>query len=121
METEDGPVALSSVLNQGLAAILPWIESGQPVLVRGTKGSGRSSLVSAALSSLKDDLETLSVVRGSSLFGPQDLVARLKRSCVKLESSVHGRTYRSRSGGKVILVLEDIHLAPGDLQVIVSI
>ncbi|XP_063978818.1 cytoplasmic dynein 2 heavy chain 1 [Diachasmimorpha longicaudata] len=119
VNTEDGPVSLSSVLQQGLITILPWIESGQPVLLRGPRGSGRSSLISAALSSLKDGLETLSVVKGSSLFGPQDLTARLKRSCVKLESSVHGRTYRARSGGAVVLLLEDIHLASDDLQELV--
>ncbi|XP_011311295.1 cytoplasmic dynein 2 heavy chain 1 [Fopius arisanus] len=116
MNTQDGPVSLSSVLKQGLATILPWIESGRSILLRGPRGSGRSSLISAALSSLKDDLETMSVVRGSSLFGPQDLTARLKKSCVKLESSVHWRTYRPRSGNRVILVVEDIHLASKELQ-----
>ncbi|XP_015119188.1 cytoplasmic dynein 2 heavy chain 1 [Diachasma alloeum] len=119
VNTEEGPVSLSSVLQQGLVTILPWIESGQAILLRGPRGSGRSSLISAALSSLKDGLESLSVVKGSSLFGPQDLTARLKRACVKLESSVHGRTYRPRSGGKVVLVLEDIHLASEDLQELV--
>ncbi|CAD6239204.1 GSCOCG00008639001-RA-CDS, partial [Cotesia congregata] len=104
------PVLVTNALNRGLVTIAPWVEAGQPVLVRGPRGSGKSSLVTAALHSLD-----VSVVNASSLFSTLDLTNRLKRSCVRLESAT-GRAYRPRTGSKVLLVIKDLHHASKNLQ-----
>lgn len=108
----------SGPVKRALAAILPWLESGHPAIIRGPEGCGKSSVISAALASRKDEIgESSSVVRGSSLYGPQDLLTRLKRSCVRVESSINGRNYRPRNGSRLVLILEDVHLASKELQV----
>lgn len=115
--TESGPVFVSGTIQKAMAIILPWIESCRSVIIRGPDGCGKSALISVIASSVKDNEgESLSVVRGSSLYGPQDLIARLKRVCVQMESSSQGRTYRPRNGSRLILILEDLHLASKDLQ-----
>lgn len=106
-------------MKRGLSTILPWVDAGQPTIIRGEPGSGKSSLITAILSSLKNNIDLTNVVYASSLFGPEDLISRLKRSCVRFESSANGRNYRPRSGTKIILVLEDLHSATQDLQELV--
>ncbi|KAF7991046.1 hypothetical protein HCN44_000861 [Aphidius gifuensis] len=104
INTDNGPISMSREI---------------PVILRGPRGAGKSSLISAILEYLKKDSDNLNVVCGSSLFGAQDFIARLKRSCVKVESSVNGRIYKPRIGTKIILILEDVHLASKDLQELV--
>ncbi|XP_043684796.1 cytoplasmic dynein 2 heavy chain 1 [Vespula pensylvanica] len=117
IETDDGPVLLSGPVKRALASILPWIENDYPVILRGQEGSGKSTLIAAALSSIKNkDNAPSTLIQGSSLYGAQDLITRLKRACVRLDSSSHGRTYKPRNGSRVILILKDIHLASKEMQ-----
>lgn len=105
-------------MKRALITILPWIEENHSVLIRGSEGCGKISLINMALSKMKIKAGELStVIQGSSLYGPQDLINRIKRACIKLESSSNGRTYKPRSGTRLILILEDIHLASKELQV----
>ena len=60
--------------------------------------------------------EKISVIKVSSLYGSKNLILKLKRSCVKLDSST-GRSYKPKNGTSLILIIEDLHLAPKDLQV----
>ena len=118
--TETGPVYISGSIQRAMAIILPWIESNQSVLIRGPDGCGKTSLIGTISSSIKDSAgESLSVIKGSSLYGPRDLISRLKRACVQVESSSQGRTYRPRNGSRLMLILEDLHLASKDLQELV--
>ena len=118
--TETGPVHLSGAIQKAMAIILPWIENNRSVFIRGPDGCGKTSLTEAITSSIKDSIgESLSIIKGSSLYGSQDLIARLKRACVQVESSSQGRTYRPRNGSRLILILEDLHLASKELQELV--
>lgn len=99
-----------------LAAVLPWMEDGYPIMIRGSQACGKNVLIDLALTRIKNR-EAVTVVRGSSLYGIDDLVTRLKKACLRLESSSQGRTYKPRSGSRVLLVLEDMHLAAKNLQV----
>ncbi|XP_046488904.1 cytoplasmic dynein 2 heavy chain 1 [Neodiprion pinetum] len=120
LDTDEGPLFLSGSVKIALAAVSPWIESGHPVLLRGSPGCGKSSTIAAALASTRDMRSGASVVRGSSLHGPEELVARLKRACIQVDASTaNGRTYRPKSGRRLILLLENIHLASKDLQELV--
>ncbi|KAF7378965.1 hypothetical protein HZH66_015199 [Vespula vulgaris] len=84
IETDDGPVLLSGPVKRALASILPWIENDYPVILRGQEGSGKSTLIAAALSSIKNkDNAPSTLIQGSSLYGAQDLITRLKRACVQ--------------------------------------
>lgn len=103
-------------VKKALAAVLPWIEGSHPIMIRGPEACGKNALIDIALSKIKNR-DTITVVRGSSLYGPDDLVSRLKKACLCLESSSQGRTYKPRSGSRVLLILEDMHLAAKDLQV----
>lgn len=103
-------------MKEALSFVLPLIKNNQPVMIRGPVGCGKSALISVVLSSIRN-IEQSTLIKGSSLYGPQDLVMKLKRSCVQLNSSSHGRTYKPRSGSRVVLILEDLHLASRDLQV----
>lgn len=85
-------------------------------MLRGLEACGKNSLIDVALTRIKS--QDVTVVRGSSLYGPDDLVSRLKKACLRLESSSQGRTYKPRSGSRVLLILEDMHLSAKDLQVI---
>ncbi|XP_023246189.1 cytoplasmic dynein 2 heavy chain 1 [Copidosoma floridanum] len=117
METEDGLIHLSGSMQRGISAALPWTTLGQSVIFRGTEGCGKNALLSAVLTLIKNHSdETTLVVKGSSVYGSKDLMDRLKRSCVKLDSSSGGRTYRPKNGSNLILVIEDLHLASKDLQ-----
>ncbi|XP_050496495.1 cytoplasmic dynein 2 heavy chain 1 [Bombus huntii] len=117
-DTDDGPVSLSGGMKEALSFVLPLIKNNQPVMIRGPVGCGKSALISVVLSSIRN-IEQSTLIKGSSLYGPQDLVMKLKRSCVQLNSSSHGRTYKPRSGSRVVLILEDLHLASKDLQELV--
>lgn len=114
--TEGGPVYVSGTFQKAIGILLPWIEKNRSVLIRGPEGCGKTCLIGMISSKIDSTGESLSVVRGSSLYGPQDLIARLKRACVQVESSSQGRTYRPRNGSRLILILEDLHLASKDLQ-----
>ncbi|XP_051159645.1 cytoplasmic dynein 2 heavy chain 1 [Leptopilina boulardi] len=115
--SDSGPVNVSGTMKKAMEIILPWIGSCRSVLIRGPDGCGKTALIGMISSSIRDNEgESLVVVRGSSLYGPEDLIARLKRVCVQVESSSQGRTYRPRNGSRLILILEDLHLASKDLQ-----
>ncbi|KOX76673.1 Cytoplasmic dynein 2 heavy chain 1 [Melipona quadrifasciata] len=135
-DTDDGPVSLLGInqinhinhINQilshssklssmrgALSSVLPWIKNSQSIMIRGPVGCGKSALISVILSSIRN-VEQSTLIKGSSLYGPQDLVTKLKRGCVQLNSSSHGRTYKPRNGSRVVLILEDMHLASNDLQ-----
>lgn len=103
-------------MKKALATIVPWIEGGQSVVIRGLEGCGKNTLIDTILWKIKSH-DTMTVVRGSSVYGPEDLVTRLKKACLRLESSSQGRTYKPRSGSRVLLILEDIHMATKYLQV----
>nr|XP_012219219.1 PREDICTED: cytoplasmic dynein 2 heavy chain 1 [Linepithema humile] len=118
VNTDYGSVSISDCVKKALAAILPWIEDGHPIMIRGPEACGKNALIDIALSKIKNH-DTLAVVKGSSLYGPDDLVSRLKKACLCLESSSQGRTYKPRSGSRVLLILEDMHLAAKDLQELV--
>ncbi|XP_029051229.2 cytoplasmic dynein 2 heavy chain 1 [Osmia bicornis bicornis] len=117
-DTEDGPVSLTGAMKEALSSVLPWIKSDQPTMIRGPEGCGKSCLISVILSSIRSN-EPSTLIKGSSLYGPQDLVMKLKRGCVQLNSSSHGRTYKPRNGSRVVLILEDLHLASKHLQELV--
>lgn len=104
------------LIRKAVAAILPWIEEGYPIMIRGPEGCGKNTLINAALQTMKNH-DNMTVVRASSLYGSDDLVSRLKKACLRLESSSQGRTYKPKSGTRVLLILEDMHLAATDLQV----
>lgn len=107
---------VSDRIRKALAAILPWIEDGHPLIIRGFEACGKNTLIDVALSRIKN-YDSIIVVRGSSLYGPDDLVSRLKKACLRLDSSSQGRIYKPRSGSRVLLILEDMHLAAKNLQV----
>nr|XP_033320776.1 cytoplasmic dynein 2 heavy chain 1 [Megalopta genalis] len=115
VDTDDGPVLLSGAMKVALASVLPWIQNNQPIMIRGPEGCGKTTLISVILSTIRSN-EPSTLIKGSSLYGAQDLVTKLKRGCVQLNSSSHGRTYKPRSGSRVVLILEDMHLASKDLQ-----
>ncbi|XP_029665147.1 cytoplasmic dynein 2 heavy chain 1 [Formica exsecta] len=118
IDTDYGPVSISDRIRKALAAILPWIEDGHPLMIRGPKACGKNTLIDVALSRIKNH-DTMIVVKGSSLYGPEDFVTRLKKACLRLESSSQGRMYKPRSGSRVLLILEDMHLAAKNLQELV--
>ena len=106
----------SGAMRGALSSVLPWIKNNQSIMIRGPEGCGKSALISVILSSIRS-VEQSTLIKGSSLYGPQDLVTKLKRGCVQLNSSSHGRTYKPRNGSRVVLILENMHLASNDLQV----
>lgn len=95
---------------------MPWIEDGHPLMIRGPEACGKNTLIDVALSKIKNH-DTMVVVRGSSLYGPENFITRLKKACLRLDSSSQGRMYKPRSGSRVLLILEDMHLAAKNLQV----
>ncbi|XP_018402903.1 PREDICTED: cytoplasmic dynein 2 heavy chain 1 [Cyphomyrmex costatus] len=115
IDTDYGPISISDRIKKALAATLPWIEDGHPIMIRGSEACGKNALIDVALARMKNQ-DIMTVVRGSSLYGPDDLVNRLKKACLRLESSSQGRTYKPRSGSRVLLILEDMHLAAKNLQ-----
>ncbi|XP_017764042.1 PREDICTED: cytoplasmic dynein 2 heavy chain 1 [Eufriesea mexicana] len=117
-DTDDGPVSLSGAMKKTLSSVLPWIKNNQSIMIRGSVGCGKSALISVILSLIRN-VEPSTLIKGSSLYGPQDLVMKLKRGCVQLNSSSHVRVYKPRTGSRVILILEDLHLASKDLQELV--
>ncbi|XP_076646917.1 dynein cytoplasmic heavy chain beethoven [Halictus rubicundus] len=118
VDTDDGSVLLSGAMKGAIASVLPWIQNNQPIMIRGPEGCGKTTLISVILSTMRTN-EPSTLIKGSSLYGAQDLVTKLKRGCVQLNSSSHGRTYKPRSGSRVTLILEDVHLASKDLQELV--
>ncbi|EFN76217.1 Cytoplasmic dynein 2 heavy chain 1 [Harpegnathos saltator] len=115
IDSDYGPVSISDLIRKAVAAILPWIEDGHPIMIRGPEGCGKNTLINAALWTIKNH-DNMTVVRASSLYGSDNLVTRLKKACLRLESSSQGRTYKPRSGTRLLIILEDMHLAAKDLQ-----
>ncbi|XP_058798637.1 cytoplasmic dynein 2 heavy chain 1 [Phymastichus coffea] len=117
IKTEEGSVYLSGSMQRGMNAILPWIKFRLPVILRGPTGCGKNALLNVVITSLKNETdEAILIIKSSSLYGSKDLITRLKRSCIKLDSSAGSRQYRSKNGSRIILVVEDLHLASQNLQ-----
>ena len=106
-------------MQQGTAAILPWIESNKSIIIRGPQSCGKKTLILNALSLITNS-ESIIVIKSSSLYSVQDLTTRLKRVCVRFDSSSSGRLYRPKSGNRLILILENLHLANKNLKVIIE-
>lgn len=101
-------------------ALLPWIRSGYPILLSGPLCSGKNSLLSAILHCLKSE-ETILIMKQSALCGAQNLINRLKRSCIMIDSTTESRTYKPKNGSRLVLVIEDIHLGTDSFQVTIAI
>ncbi|KAA0149393.1 hypothetical protein FNF29_05946 [Cafeteria roenbergensis] len=106
----DEIVPLDSML-RNLAVLAPWFQAGDPVVVVGPPGCGKSLLVKQATGLSRG--AKLVTLHCSAQTSPEHVVQKLKQSC-GLFSSTTGRVFRPKEGDRMVLFLRGIDLPKPD-------
>ncbi|CEO98015.1 hypothetical protein PBRA_006129 [Plasmodiophora brassicae] len=105
-----GAPVLTAELQANLATLTPWIRQGQPFVVVGPEGCGKSLLVRAALQQAGFAHATLHC---SAQTRAVHVVQRLRDVCTTVQGA-SGRVLRPARGDRLVVFLKDINLARPD-------
>ena len=94
-----------------MSQLLPWLQTGQPVLVVGPEGCGRSMLLRACFDTLKSI--SIATVHCSAQTTARHVKQKLAQACGVFNTAT-GRVMRPKEGDRLILYLKDINLPTPD-------
>jgi dynein heavy chain 2, cytosolic len=107
----DSPVIPCLDVAMNSSMFLPWLERGDPFIVVGPEGCGKSMLLRNAMASLRSvDVAT---VHCSARTSAENIIQKIQQSCAAFSSS-SGRVYRPKSAERLILYLKDLNLPKPD-------
>ncbi len=102
---------LTSDVRSNADFVLPWLRHGDPFIVVGPEGCGKSMLMRYCFSQLKST--SVATVHCSSQTAASHVIQKLTSACI-VGSSVKGRVFRPKEGERLILYLKDINLPKPD-------
>lgn len=105
-------VVLTEHMKQGAATLLPWLETGQPVLLTGPEGAGKTTLLDFCFSQLKST--AISTMHCSAQTNASHVVQKLVQMCGNPVTTASGRILRPRESERLVLVLKDVNLPKPD-------
>jgi len=107
----DSPVVPCLDVAMNSSMFLPWLERGEPFIVVGPEGCGKSMLLRNAMASLRSvDVAT---VHCSARTSAENIIQKIQQSCAAFSSS-SGRVYRPKSAERLILYLKDLNMPKPD-------
>eukprot|EP01116_Phalansterium_solitarium_P024804 TRINITY_DN91_c0_g1_i3.p1 TRINITY_DN91_c0_g1~~TRINITY_DN91_c0_g1_i3.p1 ORF type:complete len:4095 (+),score=2036.97 TRINITY_DN91_c0_g1_i3:208-12492(+) len=105
------PVIATSEVRMNADVILPWLRAGDPFILVGPEGSGKSMLMRHCFAQLK--ATAICTVHCSSQTSAKHVIQKLNQSC-GVFSGATGRVLRPKEGDKLVLYLKDINLPKPD-------
>ena len=109
------PVVQTVSVQRNLLTLQPWLESGEPVVLVGPEGAGKSMLLQhmfGAGSSLGKRCQ-LATLHCNAQTSASHVVQKLRSACA-LYSSATGRVFRPRKSERLVLLLKDVNLPSPD-------
>jgi len=107
----DLPVVMTVDLQKNTALFSKWLDAGEPFLLVGPEGAGKSLLLRHAFSKMRSaDVATINC---SAQTTAAHVIQKLAQSCSLFTSST-GRVYRPKSSERLILYLKDLNLPKPD-------
>jgi dynein heavy chain 2 len=91
--------------------IMPCLRSGEPMILVGPEGCGKSMLLRALFASLKST--AVATLHCSSQTTATHVIQKLNQAC-SIQSSTSGRVYRPKDTERLILHLKDVNLPKPD-------
>jgi dynein heavy chain 2 len=105
------PVVITSDVRANADYVLPWLRNGDPFIVVGPEGAGKSMLMRYCFQQLKST--SVATVHCSSQTAASHVIQKLNSATVTA-SSIKGRVLRPKEGERLILYLKDINLPKPD-------
>ena len=105
------PVVETPDLKRTMDIVMPWLKEGQPFLVVGPEGAGKSTSLRHCFSLLKNT--NVAVVHCSSQTKSSQILQRLYQSCIAANTT-QGRVLKPKDAERLILYLKAINLPSPD-------
>ena len=108
---ETGLVVQTVSFQRNVAMIRNWFDEGQPFIVVGPEGCGKSTMLNYLYRSRKGT--SVATLNCNSQTSADNVIQKIQEVCA-LFSSNTGRVYRPREGDRAVLYLKDINLPKPD-------
>lgn len=105
------PVIPTVEVRSNADSIMSWLHRGDPLLVVGPEGAGKSVLLKYCFTQLKST--SFTVLHCNSQTTAQHVIQKLNQAC-GIFSSSKGRVYRPKEGEHLVFYLKDINLPKPD-------
>eukprot|EP00736_Rhodelphis_marinus_P001173 Rmarinus@m.17616 len=91
--------------------VMRWLEDGDPFLLAGPAGCGKSMVLSSCFEKLANC--KVAIVHCSAQTAAKHVINKIEQSCICVSSS-NGRVFRPKESEKLVLYLKDLNLAKPD-------
>ncbi|XJO78526.1 hypothetical protein BDV3_002952 [Batrachochytrium dendrobatidis] len=105
------PVIATPDLQRSVDMVMPWLNDKHPLLLVGSEGAGKYTLLRHCFSKLKST--SVSIIHCNSQTKSSHIVQRLFQTCVA-STSIKGRVLRPKDCERLILYFKDINLPKPD-------
>ncbi len=108
---ETGLVVQTVSFQRNASMIRNWFEEGQPFIVVGPEGCGKSTMLTSLFRARKGT--SVATLNCNSQTTADNVIQKIQEVCA-LFSATAGRVYRPREGDRAVLYLKDINLPKPD-------
>jgi dynein heavy chain 2 len=108
---ESGLVVQTISFQRNLSVVKNWFEEGQPFIVVGPEGCGKSTMLNYLFRQRKGT--SIATLNCNSQTTADNVIQKIQEVCA-LFSSPTGRVYKPREGDRAVLFLKDINLPKPD-------
>lgn len=105
------PVVPTVEISSNADIILPWLRNGDPFILVGPEGCGKSVLLRHCFDQLKST--SVAILHCNSQTTAAHVIQKINQSC-NMYNSNKGRVFRPKEGERLILFLKDINLPKPD-------
>lgn len=111
IEASSLPLVSTTEVQRTIHTIKPWIESGQPMMLIGPRGSGKTTILSHLFKIIPTT--TIIVINCSAKTDAQSLMSKLMQQCI-IASTASGQVLRPRSTEKALVFFRNFDLPRPD-------
>ena len=106
-----GATVMTPRFERLIATLAPWMSRGEPMLLMGSEGAGKASLVRLLVA--QRCASVLTVLCCTCSTTGDDVVTRIRQHC-ELQSSADGRVFRPRDGDRLVLYIRGVDVPTPD-------